>query len=184
MGKEKTEKIGRRDFLKKTGVASLAAGAATLGGVSLASAAAESEDDAIDRYWQKKQKEYEAKEKKLRKAYDAFGPPPKYIYRGTDWADDKATFYAPLQVLSYPKLVAVLCVLFGLTAVTIVVSRIELGILNIWIAILIASIKGSFVLLFFMHLKYESRLLKMTFVGTVVCLAILIGFIFWDISFR
>lgn len=97
MGKEKTEKIGRRDFLKKTGVASLAAGAATLGGVSLASAAAESEDDAIDRYWQKKQKEYEAKEKKLRKAYDAFGPPPKYIYRGTDWADDKATFYAPLQ---------------------------------------------------------------------------------------
>ncbi len=119
MGKEKTEKIGRRDFLKKTGVASLAAGAATLGGVSLASAAAESEDDAIDRYWQKKQKEYEAKEKKLRKAYDAFGPPPKYIYRGTDWADDKATFYAPLQVLSYPKLVAVLCVLFGLTAVTI-----------------------------------------------------------------
>ena len=88
------------------------------------------------------------------------------------------------HILSYPKLVAVLCVLFGLTAVTIVVSRIELGILNIWIAILIASIKGSVVLLFFMHLKYESRLLKMTFVGTVVCLAILIGFIFWDISFR
>jgi cytochrome c oxidase subunit 4 len=88
------------------------------------------------------------------------------------------------HILSYPKLVAVLCVLFGLTAVTIVVSRIELGILNIWIAILIASIKGSVVLLFFMHLKYESRLLKMTFVGTVVCLSILIGFIFWDISFR
>ena len=88
------------------------------------------------------------------------------------------------HILSYPKLGAVLCVLFGLTAVTIVISRIDLGILNIWIAILIASIKSSFVLLFFMHLKYESRLLKMTFVGTVVCLAILIGFIFWDISFR
>jgi len=87
-------------------------------------------------------------------------------------------------ILSYPKLLAVLCVLFALTALTIIVSRIDLGILNIWIAILIASIKGSFVLLFFMHLKYESRLLKMTFVGTVVCLAILIGFIFWDISFR
>ena len=88
------------------------------------------------------------------------------------------------HILSYPKLVAVLCVLFGLTAVTIAVSRINLGIFNIWIAILIASIKASFVLLFFMHLKYESRFLKLTFIGTVACLAILIGFIFWDISFR
>ena len=88
------------------------------------------------------------------------------------------------HILSYSKLTAVLCVLFGLTAVTIAVSRVDLGILNIWIAILIASIKGTFVILFFMHLKYESRLLKMSFVGTLVCLAILIGFIFWDISFR
>ncbi|MGD9230290.1 MAG: twin-arginine translocation signal domain-containing protein [Desulfobacterales bacterium] len=64
MSKEKAEKIGRRDFLKKTGVASLAAGAVTFGGVSLATAAAaESEDDAINRYWQKKQREYEANEK-------------------------------------------------------------------------------------------------------------------------
>ena len=98
MNEKEKKKIGRRDFLKKTGAVSLAAGAATLGGVSLATAAAKSEDGAIARYWQKKQKEYEAKEKKLRKAYKAFGPPPKYIYRETDWADDKATFYAPLQV--------------------------------------------------------------------------------------
>lgn len=75
----------------------MAAGAATLGGVPLANAAAESEDDANARYWQKKQKEYEAIEKELKKAYKAFGPPPKYIYRRTDLADDKATFYAPLK---------------------------------------------------------------------------------------
>ena len=92
-----TKKIDRRDFLKKTGAVSLAVGAATLGGVSLATAAAKSENDAIAGYWQKKQRKYEAKEKKLRKAHKAFGPPPKYIYRGTDWADDKATFYAPLM---------------------------------------------------------------------------------------
>ena len=98
MSEEEAKKIDRRDFLKKTGAASLAAGAATLGGVSsLATAAAKSEDEAIARYWQKKQKEHEATEKKLRKAYKSFYNPPKYIYRGTDWADDKATFYAPLQ---------------------------------------------------------------------------------------
>ena len=97
MSEKEEKKIGRRDFLKKTGAVSLAAGAATLGGLSLHSAAAQSEDDPIARYWQKKQKEYEALEKEDREAYKAFGPPPKYIYRGTDWADDKATFYAPLQ---------------------------------------------------------------------------------------
>ena len=88
------------------------------------------------------------------------------------------------HILSYTKLFAVLCVLLCFTAITVAVSRIDLGALNIWTAILIASIKSSFVLLFFMHLKYESRLMKIAFVGTVLCLAILIGFIFWDISFR
>jgi hypothetical protein len=98
MSEEKTKIMDRRDFLKKTGVVSLAAGVSTLEGVSLAVAAsAESQDNAIERYWQKKQKEYEIEEKKFRKAYKAFGPSPKYVYRGTDWSDDKATFYAPLQ---------------------------------------------------------------------------------------
>ncbi len=97
MSTEKTKKFNRRDFLKKTGGASLAAGVATLGAVSVTTAAAKTEDSVMAKYWQKKQKECEAKEKKLRKAYKSFDSPPKYIYRGTDWADDKATFYAPLQ---------------------------------------------------------------------------------------
>ena len=88
------------------------------------------------------------------------------------------------HVTSYGKLFAVLCVLLVLTATTITVSRVDLGALNIWIAILIASFKAAFVLLFFMHLKYESGLLKIAFIGTIGCLAVFIGFIFWDISFR
>jgi cytochrome c oxidase subunit 4 len=88
------------------------------------------------------------------------------------------------HILSYAKLLLVLGILFVLTAITIAASRLDLGALNIWIAILIASLKATFVLLFFMHLKFESRLMKVSFVGTVVCLATIIGFIFWDISFR
>jgi hypothetical protein len=75
----------------------LAAGAAALGGISLAKAGEKSEDKAVSRYWQKKQTEYEAGEKELRKPFKVFDAPPKYIYRGTDWTDDKATFYAPLM---------------------------------------------------------------------------------------
>jgi len=88
------------------------------------------------------------------------------------------------HIISYGKLFAVLCALLILTAITIIASRIDMGALNIWIAILIASFKAAFVLLFFMHLKYESGMLKITFIGTIGCLAVLIGFIFWDISFR
>ena len=88
------------------------------------------------------------------------------------------------KILSYGKLLAVLAALLVLTAVTVMVSTIDLGILNIWIALLIASFKASLVLLFFMHLKYESGFLKTGFVGTIGFLAILIGFLFWDIAFR
>lgn len=95
MKTDKARKIDRRDFLIKTGATSLAA--ATLSFASVARAGTKSDKEVIEKYWQKKQKLHEAKEEKLRKAYKAFDAPPKYIYRGTDWTDDKATFYAPLQ---------------------------------------------------------------------------------------
>ena len=48
--------------------------------------------------------------------------------------------------------------LLALTAVTVLVSYVEMGILNVVVALLIASVKASLVALFFMHLKGESRL--------------------------
>ena len=88
------------------------------------------------------------------------------------------------HIQPYTHLLAVLVALLALTALTIWASRIELGRLNIWLTLLIASIKSSIVLLFFMHLKYEGRFIRTTFIVTVFTLAILIGFLFWDISFR
>ena len=88
------------------------------------------------------------------------------------------------HTLSYKQLFAVLVALFALTAVTVGASTIDFGGLNIWITILIASVKSSLVLLFFMHLKAENRMVKSTFLITIVILALLISFLFWDISFR
>jgi cytochrome c oxidase subunit 4 len=84
----------------------------------------------------------------------------------------------------YTQLLAVLLGLLALTGVTVGVSRIHLGALNIWVAILIASVKSSLVLLFFMHLKHEGRFIRTTFIVTVFTLAVLISFLFWDLSFR
>jgi len=48
--------------------------------------------------------------------------------------------------------------LLVLTAVTVLVSYVNLGLMNVVVALLIASVKASLVALFFMHLKGESRL--------------------------
>lgn len=48
--------------------------------------------------------------------------------------------------------------LVALTVVTVLVSYVHLGVMNVVVALLIASAKASLVALFFMHLKWESRL--------------------------
>lgn len=88
------------------------------------------------------------------------------------------------HMLSYKQLLSVLVVLMALTVVTILASKIDLGPLNIWLALFIASVKSSFVLLFFMHLKYEHKVFMITFLVTVFTVTILIGFMFWDIAWR
>lgn len=88
------------------------------------------------------------------------------------------------HIFEYKTLFKVLIMLFGLTAVTVGASYIDLGKLNVWVALTIASIKASFVLLFFMHMKYEGRLLAVSFLGTIFFLGIMISFTFWDIAFR
>ena len=95
-----------------------------------------------------------------------------------------ATFKKTDHTLSYGKLVLVLVCLLLLTAITVAVSRFDLGSLNIWAAVLIAAMKASLVLVFFMELKEEGRPIVRTFIITVVLLAIAIGFIFWDVAFR
>lgn len=91
---------------------------------------------------------------------------------------------AEAHILSYKQLLGVLAILMVLTVITVLASTIDLGALNIWLALLIASVKASFVLMFFMHLKYESKVFMVTFLVTVFTVAIFIGFLFWDVAFR
>jgi cytochrome c oxidase subunit 4 len=48
------------------------------------------------------------------------------------------------------------------TAITVIAAKIDLGVLNPIIALAIASTKAVVVILFFMHVKYQSKLIKMT----------------------
>ena len=53
---------------------------------------------------------------------------------------------------------AVYAALVALTVVTVAVSYVHLGMMNVFVALLIASAKASLVALYFMHLKGENRL--------------------------
>lgn len=88
------------------------------------------------------------------------------------------------HILSYGKLGLVLAVLLILTAVTVGVSYLDLGFFNVPIALAIACTKVTFVLLFFMHLRYEGAVINISFISTVLVLIILISFTFWDVAFR
>ncbi len=88
------------------------------------------------------------------------------------------------HVLSFTQLGMVLAILLVLTGATVGVSYIDMGFFNIPIALGIACTKVTFVLLFFMHLKYEGRVINISFISTVLVLVILIGFLFWDVAYR
>lgn len=86
--------------------------------------------------------------------------------------------------MSYKALAAVLVTLLLLTVVTVAVSYVDLGFFNVPVALGVACLKVTLVLLFFMHLKYEGPIIVFSFIGTVTFLIIMIGFTFWDVAFR
>lgn len=58
--------------------------------------------------------------------------------------------------------ISIFLILLALTALTTGVAFIDLGVFNAVIALAIAVCKASLVVLFFMHIHYSSRLMKMT----------------------
>jgi cytochrome c oxidase subunit 4 len=72
-----------------------------------------------------------------------------------------------------------------LTAITVTSASLNLGRVAILIVLAIAATKSVLVLLYFMHLRYEKRLLIRLLVPiVVVTLAIFIGLTYTDILYR
>ena len=65
--------------------------------------------------------------------------------------------------------------LMALTAITVAVAFINLGRLNFPVALGIAILKATLVILFFMHVKYSSRLTKLICGSAFFFLAVLFG---------
>jgi cytochrome c oxidase subunit IV len=79
---------------------------------------------------------------------------------------------------------AVFAALIVLTWVTAYVSTIDLGRLNIFVALSIAIFKASLVILFFMHVKYGTKLTKMIVLAGLYWLILLLSITMADIWTR
>jgi cytochrome c oxidase subunit 4 len=84
----------------------------------------------------------------------------------------------------YKVLVRILLVLMFLTFVTISVTSLNLGALSVTVALLIAGVKGFFVLSYFMHLKYENLLLRILVALVFVLFAVIVLITFIDYAYR
>jgi cytochrome c oxidase subunit 4 len=81
----------------------------------------------------------------------------------------------------YNKIIAILFVLTGLTYA---VSFADLGAASLTVAMLVAFVKASLVVAYFMHLKYDDKYHLFIFAGTVLFVGIFFGFTMFDMDAR
>ncbi|HEY7113550.1 MAG TPA: cytochrome C oxidase subunit IV family protein [Thermoanaerobaculia bacterium] len=99
-------------------------------------------------------------------ASETDGPPPEH-------------HIVPVRVY-----LAVFLILLVMTATTTAVAYVDLGPWNNVVALGIAFFKGSLVVLFFMHLKYGSRITQLALAGGLFWLVLLLAGTFSDFASR
>lgn len=80
--------------------------------------------------------------------------------------------------------VNVLLILLVLTVITVAAAQFDFGVMNTFIAIIIATVKAAFVAAIFMNLKYDSKLHIVVFAAAIFFLVLLYSFSVIDIVTR
>lgn len=84
------------------------------------------------------------------------------------------------HAVPWPILVGVFVSLLGLTFLTVAVTYVDLGPLNIVIALGVATVKAAMVVLFFMHLFWDKPLNSIVFVLTIAFVGVFLAFTIID----
>ncbi|HEX6163444.1 MAG TPA: cytochrome C oxidase subunit IV family protein [Vicinamibacterales bacterium] len=80
--------------------------------------------------------------------------------------------------------ITIFLALMVLTGVTVGAAYVDLGQFNFLVAMIIAVFKASLVVWYFMHVKYQSHLTKLTVATGLFFLAILLGMMLIDYTSR
>lgn len=70
--------------------------------------------------------------------------------------------------------------LLVLTWLTVAVTRVDLGELNIFVALGVATVKAGLVMLFFMHLRWDRPFNAIVCIGSIAFVALMIAFTILD----
>ncbi len=84
------------------------------------------------------------------------------------------------HIVPMGTLIAVFVSLLILTGVTVGVAQVDLGDLNVVVALAVATVKASIVALFFMHLKYDARFNLVILVGATFFAVLFVAFLVFD----
>lgn len=88
------------------------------------------------------------------------------------------------HIIPYKVYYVVFGALIFLTITTVITASIDLGGLNVPLALGIAAVKGTLVVMFFMALKYDSRVNILVFSVGLLFVAVFLGFVLLDTEFR
>jgi cytochrome c oxidase subunit IV len=84
------------------------------------------------------------------------------------------------HVSSMPMLLGVFGTLIVLTIVTVAVAYVDLGELNLFVAMGIATLKATLVALFFMHLAFDSGFNRLAFFASFFFVLLFVGITLMD----
>lgn len=88
------------------------------------------------------------------------------------------------MIVKYSLYAKIWAALVILTAVTVSVSYLDMRKFTVFTALLIATVKASLVLLYFMHIRYERRIVQLMIIFTLATYAVFVFLTFSDYSFR
>ena len=74
--------------------------------------------------------------------------------------------------------------LLFLTVITILVAQVDFGFMNWFVALIIAFIKASLVVGFFMGLHWERGFVAVFFISGLFAISLFFAFVFFDVGFR
>lgn len=88
------------------------------------------------------------------------------------------------HIIPYRTFLFVLAGLIALTLISVAVTKIYLGTLTVFIALLIAAVKSSFVLRVFMHLKFENKMFTIMVLAVILLIGVVIFITLLDYLYR
>lgn len=97
-------------------------------------------------------------------------------------ANDHGNGHGVGHIVPIWLLATVLAILLLLTVVTVAVTYVPMGPLNVWVALFIATIKATLVALYFMHLRYDRPFNGVILVASLVFVMLFVGFALTDTS--